>query len=471
MSFSRRSFLTGSAALGAAALLPGIARAIPQPTGLIAKPQTIDLFDGKGPITEAWSFGSVPGPVLRVRQGETLSVALQNDLPQPTTIHWHGLRLPNAMDGVPHLTQAPVKPGETFDYRFVAQDAGTFWYHPHVNSAEQVARGLSGALIVEEATPPEVDRDLVWVLDDWRLQKTGALAPFGNMHDLTHGGRLGNVATVNGKYDHPLRLRAGERVRLRLINVANARVFGLKFLNHDPWRLAVDGHGVAPERLGDRPAVVPPGGRLDLILDATGTPGDKTEIHDVAYARSAYMLAEIHYSEDTPLRTEALPAPARLAANPVPTPDLANAETIPMAFQGGAMGGMAQARYQGQMMGLRELASLGMVWAVNGEIIPRIEPGNIGSPLLDLKLGRSYILRWGNETAFDHPIHLHGHSVWVLGRNGTRVATPEIQDTVLVRPRETVEVAFVADNPGDWALHCHVLEHAEAGMMGFARVS
>src|SRR5690606_8705650 len=110
-----------------------------------------------------WAYGSVPGPVLRARQGERLRVEVVNRLDRPTTVHWHGLRVSNAMDGVPHLTQAPIAPGATFVYEFDLPDAGTYWYHPHQDSAEQIGRGLYGALIVDEHDPPAVDRELVWV--------------------------------------------------------------------------------------------------------------------------------------------------------------------------------------------------------------------------------------------------------------------------------------------------------------------
>jgi FtsP/CotA-like multicopper oxidase with cupredoxin domain len=132
---------------------------------LRAAPTTTKLLDGRA--LKVWSYnGQVPGPVLRVRLGEEVVVRLKNDLPQPTTIHWHGVRVPNAMDGVPGITQAPVPPGGTFTYRFVPKDAGTFWFHPHVRGAEQVERGLYGVLIVDDAKTLPYSRDEVWVLDD-----------------------------------------------------------------------------------------------------------------------------------------------------------------------------------------------------------------------------------------------------------------------------------------------------------------
>ena len=153
-----------------------------------------------------------------------MAAAVANGLDMDTTVHWHGLRIPHAMDGVPVLTQPPIPPGGRFDYTFTVPDAGTFWYHPHVRGSEQQGRGLYGALIVDEAEPPRVDRDVTWVIDDWRLNEANAISEtFGNSMDLSHAGRLGNLSTLNGADSKVFAGRAGERLRLRLINTANAR--------------------------------------------------------------------------------------------------------------------------------------------------------------------------------------------------------------------------------------------------------
>ena len=147
------------------------------------------------------------------------------------------------MDGVPHMPQPPIARGETFTYEFDAVDAGTFWYHPHMRSHEQVGRGLYGPLIVEEREPIQVDRDVTWVLGDWRLNEDASISnDFGNMMDLSHNGRVGNTVTINGQVPESFPVRAGERVRLRLINAANARIFGLRFQGHRPMVVAIDGH-------------------------------------------------------------------------------------------------------------------------------------------------------------------------------------------------------------------------------------
>ena len=155
---------------------------------------------------DVWSYNAqVPGPTIRVRVGQPLRVDVSNHLSQPTTIHWHGVRVPNAMDGVPRVTQAAIAPGASFSYRFVPKDAGTFWYHSHENGSEQVERGLYGALIVEDEAPSPFNRDVVWVLDDWRLGRDGQIEPrFSTAHERMHDGRRGNVVTVNGHHHETL---------------------------------------------------------------------------------------------------------------------------------------------------------------------------------------------------------------------------------------------------------------------------
>ncbi len=472
-SLDRRTFLTGSLALAGAALLPPSSILAAPAHHLYPGPARVPLLGEGEPETEVWGYGgTVPGPEIRVRQGERVAVKVTNGLADPTTVHWHGIRATNAMDGVPYLTQPPIQPSGSFDYDFESRDAGTFWYHPHVNSAEQVGRGLAGPLIVEEPKPPEVDRDIVWMIDDWQIGKDGQLPPFGAMRDLGHGGRFGNIATINGAVPKPLSVRAGERLRLRLINPANARVFGLTFNGHAPWLMAIDGHPVRPRKIEQDRIVLAPGSRADLIVDMTGKPGEEFDITDTYYPRMTYRLTKIVYRDETPLRTETLPDPAPLPPNPVTAVNLVDAERMDLTFQGGAMGNLREAEYKGEIMSLRDLVMQhGMFWAHNGVVIPPIEEGDIGKPLFEFKQDRSYILHLTNDTAFDHPVHLHGHSFHVIALNGKAVDEPIIQDTVLIQPGQRVDIAFVADNPGDWAFHCHVLEHAQAGMMGFVRVT
>jgi FtsP/CotA-like multicopper oxidase with cupredoxin domain len=436
----RRRFLGACAALAA---LPH-ARAQPRELRLEAAPARLAVVGAPHPQTGLWTYnGAFPGPTLRFRQGERLRARLVNRLAQDTTIHWHGIRLPNAMDGVPHLTQPPVPPGGEFLYEFELPDAGTFWYHPHASSAEQVGRGLFGALIVEERTPPAVDRDLVWVLSDLRLDREAQVAPeFDAPFDASHAGRLGNTALVNGRVPESFALDAGERIRLRLVNAASARIFRLNFAGHSPQAIALDGHPVAPHlvsgglRLG-------PGMRADLLLEASGEPGRRYVVSDDFFPRRAYRLLELAYTDKrAPARM--LPAP-QLPPNPLAAPDLARAERLKLVLGGGAM-------RPRQPQGL---------WSINGQS-PR---GHAHQPMFRLERGRSYVFEVHNDTAWHHPFHLHGVAFRSLGESHQ-----PWRDTALVDPGARAEFAFVADNPGDWMIHCHILQHQEAGMMGVMRI-
>jgi FtsP/CotA-like multicopper oxidase with cupredoxin domain len=467
---SRRTFLAASGVAAVGALFPnrpgraGVVR-----HHLAAGPGRAFLVRPSYPETAVWSYnGMVPGPEIRLRQGERLEVAVENRLAEESTVHWHGLRVPNAMDGVPHLTQRPIAPGETFVYAFDVPDAGTYWYHPHQRSFEQVGRGLYGPLIVEEREPVQVDRDVTWVLDDWRLLPDAQISDdFGNFMDASHNGRVGNTVTVNGRIQDTFPARAGERVRLRLINAANARIFGLEFQGHRPTVIALDGQPVAPHEADGGRIVLGPAMRVDLIIDMAGSLGDRFMITDTFYRDLEYRLLDLAYSDAPPLREHPLDAPMRLAANTVPEPDLRAAERHEVTFGGGMMGGMMMAMMDGQRTDMREMMRHGMAWAINGVVAS----GHIMEPFLTLQRGRSYVLAMHNHTAWHHPMHLHGHAFRVIARDGRPTRYQEWQDTVLMAPHERVEIAFVADNPGMWMFHCHILEHQAAGMMGVIRVA
>lgn len=472
---TRRFLLASGAALTATALFPRASiAAASRDIRLRAGPSRAPLVGGGYPDTAIWAYNdSVPGPVIRVPRGELLRVAVENRLEEQTTVHWHGIRVPNAMDGVPHLTQRPIGAGETFVYEFAAPDAGTYWYHPHQRSFEQVGRGLYGPLIIEEDEPIQVDRDLVWVLDDWRLLPDASIsADFGNGMDMGMAGRIGNTATVNGQIPEQFEVRSGERIRLRLINAANARIFALEFPGHDPQLVAYDGQPVAPHPLPGGRAVLGPAMRLDLVIDMTGRPGQRVSIIDTFYTGREYRLLDFAYGPG-PLRTELRDDPIALPSNELPEPDLAKAERHEITFGGGMMSGMGGGMGSG-MMG-RMMPGMGGgdrnrhrgIWNVNGVSAS----GHVMDPVLTVQRDRPVVLMLHNDTAWFHPIHLHGHSFRVLSRNGEPTRHREWQDTVLTSPRERVEIAFVADNPGDWMFHCHIAEHLASGMMAVIRVT
>jgi len=426
------------------------------------------LTDTGKPSIAAWTFGgNVPGPQLRVLQGERVRVQVTNQLAVPTTVHWHGVRLPNAMDGVPHLTQLPIEPGQRFIYEFDAIDAGTYWYHSHFQSSEQIDRGLYGTLIVQERKPPAVHRDVTWVLDDWRITANGQVSEsFGNAHDMSHSGRIGNVVTVNGSVNDQFPIRAGEKLRLRLVNAANARIFALRFQGHRPMIIALDGQPVPLHEPEGGRIVLAPGMRCDVVIDAVGAPGERYPVQELFSPREQYVLMDLAY-DAAPRITDRMAPLAPLAANPVKEPDLKSAKTHEIIFGGGMMGNLHHALLDGKQTDMRSLLRRGKAWAINGHVY---DSHHHMEPMLSLALGQSYVFRMRNDTAWHHPIHLHGHTFRVVRRNGFTTPHQEWRDTVLMSPREEIEIAFVADNPGNWMFHCHILEHHAGGMMSVVRV-
>ncbi|MGK9340241.1 multicopper oxidase family protein [Sinorhizobium meliloti] len=486
-----RRALLASSATGATSLMvpfsPAVsAAATIRHISLRAAPGRMRLAPRPFGETAAWHYnGTVPGPEIRLRHGDRLRVAVENALAEATTIHWHGVRVPHAMDGVPHLTQKPIGAGERFVYEFDAIDAGTYWYHPHQRSFEQVGRGLYGPLIIEEPEPLRVDRDVTWMLGDWRLTKAGELREdFGNGHDIHHNGRVGNTVTINGRVPDGFAVRQGERIRLRLINAANARIFSLDFAGHEPIVIALDGQPVTPHAPDKGLVVLGPAMRVDLIIDMTGKGGSRASVTDRFYEGLEYKLVDIVY-DATPLRERPPDWPLALPANPLPEPDLKTSSRHQVVFTGGMMGEMV-AQDMGESMGpdapggmmtdtnsmmsgMMRMMNSGAAWFING--VAADEASHDMRPALTLAKDKTHVFAMTNATAWYHPIHLHGHSFRVISRNGQPTRHREWQDTVLISPREKVEIAFVADNPGDWMFHCHVLEHQAGGMMAVFRVA
>jgi FtsP/CotA-like multicopper oxidase with cupredoxin domain len=423
------------------------------------------------PRTSVWCYDeSVPGPEIRLRQGGRVRILVENRLPQNTTVHWHGVRVPNAMDGAPYVTQPPIQPKASFTYEFTAPDAGTYWYHSHDHSSEQIGRGLYGPFIIEEHDPPAVDRDVLWALGDFRLLPDASIAGgFDSPMEMAMAGRVGNTVTINGRVPARFAVRGGERLRLRLVNAAVARIFGLEFDDHQPIVVALDGQPIEPHPPDGGRVVLAPAQRADLILDMTGKPGSTAAVRDIFYERLAYRLVEFAYSGEKPLRAQPAGPPAALPRNTMPEPDVAKATRHEVTLTGGMMDGMGM--MGGGMMGGGMGGMMGgAMWAINGVAVVNDDMRHM-KPILTLTRGRTYVLAIDNRTAWYHPMHLHGHSFRVITRNGKPTRNRPWRDTVLMAPRERAEIAFVADNPGDWMFHCHILDHQEGGMMSVIRVA
>jgi FtsP/CotA-like multicopper oxidase with cupredoxin domain len=311
-----------------------------------------------------------------------------------------------------------------------------------------------GLLIVDQPAPA-FDRahDLTLLLDDWRLKQPGVLdlGSFGSMMDWSHAGRLGNWITVNGSPLPETTLKRGEAYRLRLINAANARVFEIDPARFNAMVLGYDGQALSkPVRLDYAPAMLGPAQRMDLLV-----------VPDADFA-----LDEVSSGDPFPMAKFKVEGPAAIAAAPpklvmnaIPEPDLADARRVRIVMEGGAMGGFVEIVYQGKKLKGDDFRRTRQAWAFNGV-------ANLADePLFAARRDETIIIETVNKTAWVHAMHVHGHHFRVIARSDTDVDNgAPWRDTFLIGPEQTTSIAFVADNPGKWLYHCHMLEHAAAGM-------
>ncbi len=429
---NRRDFLLTASA---AAALPNVSLARGQFELVAEAVEAQILPSAEYAATRSFGFnGSLPGPEIRVPQGQHLDVLLRNQLNEGTAVHWHGIRLQNEMDGVPILTQEIVDPQSTHAYQFTPPDAGTFWYHSHYLSHEQVARGLMGPLIVEEANPPDVDHDFTAVLADWRLDETGQMTDdFATMHDVAHAGRMGNFARACMP---DVSLRKGQRIRLRMINAATDRIFPLTLTGLKGMVVALDGMPLSSPREFETIDLAP-AQRANVIADVE----DTLKIA-MATRGGSYLLGQLAVDGEVEPRASAIPT---LPSNVVPHPGNV-AQDLVLTMQGGAMGG----RHGGDN-----------IWAFND--LSDLQP----APFASFQRGETARIRLVNDTSFPHGIHLHGHHFFEVRDDGSH---GDLRDTTLVQAGETQDIVCVFDNPGKWMLHCHMLSHQAGGMKTWVEV-
>ncbi|WP_114089474.1 multicopper oxidase family protein [Thalassospira profundimaris] len=432
---------------------------------LVAQQGEAEVAPGK--VYQTWLYnGQFPGPEIRVKEGEQLRIIVENQLPEETTVHWHGVPVPNAMDGVPGLTQKPIAPGESFVYKFEATPAGSYIYHSHVGL--QIDRGLIGPLVIEEATPHVTyDRDYALVLDDYL---PGDPQPLGGMggrrgmmgrtmgdgcNDGWWGGNRQGGGMMGGWMDMERQMppyqglliggrlpddpqvfetKRGERVRLRLINPSGATTVRAAIGGHRMMVTHCDGRPVEPVTVDS--LVLGAAERYDVIVEATN-PGVWPIVIAAIEGNAPPGRAVLRY-------TDAAASALR--------------DGVPEGFRGGR-----QLYYQ-DLQGLETLPAgrpdrvfdlmlrggmMGSAWTINGQAYPAADP-------LMINKGERIRFRMSNHSMMLHPMHLHGHFF--------RVGNA-LKDTVLVGAHMgRAEFDFVADNPGRWFFHCHNIYHMEAGM-------
>ena len=467
MRLGRRALLTAAAGSAVAMALPGSVRSRAgtlHDLTLTAAERPIALLGGAVRPLPLWTYGSSGMPVLRLQQGDRLRATLVNQLAEHTSIHWHGVRVPNAQDGVPYMTQQPVQPGERFVYEFELSDTGTYFFHPHCDTAVQLGRGLAGILVVEGDSALPFDADLVVAMRDFRVDAAGKFLPFTTDEGASRGGTFGSLRTVNGIPRPTLAVPAGGDVRLRLLNIDNTRVMEVGFEGADAALLAIDGNAVAPLPL--KSWRMGPAMRIDVVLRAP--PAGRT-VHLLDYfAAEPVELARFDAQGQGLARPTFAPWP--LIANRLAEPAPQGAERLRLTL---SATGVAQDLVlpDGQVLRYSDALCLSdrTFWAINRQSWPQSDHRQLPPPLFELGRGKTQVLELVNATPHMHPIHLHGHFFKVLqGRKGV---PPYWADTVLLGPKDRTEIAFVADNPGDWMLHCHIIEHQETGMMAYYRVA
>jgi len=458
---SRRTLLKASAVAGAYGIGIGLAnrysRASPAPEPLLLEAHVTEaMIAQKGPTKGVMTYGpaGMP-PTIRMRKGEAFAARLKNSLDEATTIHWHGLRIPNAMDGVPFLTQPYVYTDDTFDYAFTPPDAGTFWYHPHCNTLTQMGRGMTGVIVVEDPADPVFDAEITLNLRDWRLGGDGQFIEQFRARDAAKSGTIGTVRTANWAMEPRQDAPAGGFLRLRLAATDVTRIFALRLKGTDAKIIAVDGQPLpAPHPIDLQ--TIGAGQRLDLIVRMPDREGAVVTLED--HRPSTPKILASFRSVGTSLK-RALGDIKPLNPNPIAEADLSAATEIPFVLSASA-----------ENAGVESICgTLGFTfWAINKVPWPG-DTADPTAPLAELKLGKSYIFNLANPTPHAHPIHLHGLGFKLLSSSLGPV--PQlISDTYLIQPDEKVRLAVVADNLGDWVFHCHIIEHQKTGMSGYIRV-
>ena len=405
-----------------------------------------------------------------MKAGERLRATLKNSLPRAgehVSIHWHGIRLPNAEDGVPYLTQPPVPPGESFTYDFAPPDAGTFFFHTHCNTAEQLGRGLAGILIVEGDEPKPYDAERLVVLRDWAIGEDGGFGPFLT-GEAARAGTFGTVRSCNDMNAPDITVPAAADVRLRILNIDRTRIMQLGIEGAECAIVAIDGMPVSPFPL--KAWFAGPAMRLDLAMRSPAA--GRATLYDY-FEPEPVPLAHFR-SDGSPKRSDSF-NPLALKPNPLAEPDLGSAERQVYSFSATATGAPVTAEAP-EAEGVPAIflddlcANPQTFWAINKRAWPGRDHSKLPPPLATLRRGESYIFELHNTTPRMYPIHLHGHSFRWL-RSNKRDLPVHHADTVLLLPKERAEIAFVADNPGDWMFHCHIIEHQETGMMSYIRVA
>jgi len=408
--------------------------------------QKIQFFDNWW-LTSLWSYSQSDEPIIiRAKQWDILNVTVVNGVPQETSVHWHGIRVPNDQDWVPGVTQEPIPVWGTYTYNIPLQDAGTFLFHPHINTVEQMGRGLYGLLIVEPETYPfEFDEEIVWALKDYRLNSDWTLNEnFEWMMDFTHAWRLWNALTINNKISPTYELPSWSTALIRFINPSNARIYNLDLSSRNAkvvwtdWWLISQPYDAWLIQLS-------PWERMEILVSI----GSKElQLIDNYFPKNPYQLATISPTWLTEKKTiemdihwfPSIPDRSALSS------DIPN-EVISLWW----VGVMWWDRWM--------MAWWSRWWTINDGIWPHT------NEVLHRKIWEMRTVRLQNKSKRDHPMHLHGDFFQVLWVNWSEVPWHGWKDTINVPALWYTDLAIIPTNPWTWMFHCHIIEHAHYGMM------
>ena len=412
---------------------------------LIATLAEVEVAPGKR--VHAWTYnGGLPGPLIKARVGDRVIVRFRNELEAPTTVHWHGVRVPIEMDGVPDVSQPEVKQGESFTYDFVVRDAGLYWYHPHVMSAAQVGFGLYGPLLVEDPNDGVgVADQLTLVLSDIGFNAKGQLesAESGGSAGMVFG-REGDYVLANGRHRPVLKARSGAPQRWRIVNAAKSRFFYLDLDGQEFTVIGVDG-GIQERPTKTDILLVTAGERVDVIVTPKGKPGAPLPLRAMLYNRgygsveyrSVEEVLTVEFTGDAPIAAKPI-----TVARPLAAPSTADATVVNF------------------LLTLPPMQNNTSEFRVNDVPFWKAKP-------FTAKLGEKQIWVLKNDSDWDHPFHLHGFFFHVLDETGAPVRPLALKDTVNVPMKTTARVLVdFNERPGEWMFHCHILDHAEGGLMG-----
>lgn len=418
---------------------------------LIADETEIEILPNT--ITKAWLYnGQLPGPTIRVNKGDRLIVHFTNHLSEPTTIHWHGIRVPVEMDGVPDNPFPAVEPGGTFTYDFVVPDAGLYWYHPHVNSLNQVGNGLYGAIVVNEYGANGVDSsplgdELVLVLSDMSLNDDGSIKEpqpgdaFGSLF-----GHEGNVLLVNGKINPTLRPHIGQSQRWRIVNTTRALYYWFDFDESKFTVIGGDGGRSSEPTVTER-LLLAPAQRLDVLLTPITKENEKKVVTWTAYDHGFGTAFERE-----PVSLFSIIQSGAEKEDKIDPGDL---------------------RVNVEVPGFSEADNINVALTID-QVGDKVDMGINGLPfdtMIHAKVGDKQIWTVSNSTDWEHPFHLHGFFFLELDENNQPIHPLQWKDTVVVPVHSNIKLGIFFDSrPGDWMFHCHILDHAELGMMGMVHV-